>query len=120
MVPSKQPSMLSPYQRRGLVPSFGYAPNLLEQDFTAKSSNKKRVVDLSYIATIRGWIYLAVVMNLYSRRIVGCHMSYRMKQGLATQALKMATALRCPEPGLIHHSDRGSQYVATDYQMTLK
>ena len=102
------------------MPSFGYAPNPLEQDFTVQRPNNKRVVDLSYIATIRGWIYLAVVMNLYSQRIVGCHMSYRMKQGLATQALKMAIALRCPESGQIHHSDRASQYVATDYQMTLK
>lgn len=108
------------YQRQGLAPSFGYAPNLLEQDFTAERPNEKWVVDLSYIATIRGWIYLAVVMDLYSRRIVGWHMSDRMKQDLALQALKMAIALRRPEPGLIHHSDRGSQYVATEYQMTLK
>ena len=108
------------YQRRGLMPSFGYASNLLDQNFTASKPNEKWVVDISYIATIRGWVYLAVVMDLYSRRIVGWHMSDRMKQDLALEALKMAIALRRPSPGLIHHSDRGSQYVATDYQMTLK
>ncbi len=108
------------YQRQGPAPSFGYAPNLLEQDFTAVRPNEKWVVDLSYIATIRGWIYLAVVMDPYSRRIVGWRISDRMKQDLALQALKMAIALRRPEPGLIHHTDCGSQYMATEYQMTLK
>ncbi len=108
------------YRRPGAVPSFGYAPNLLDQDFTVDRPNKKWGVDISYIATLRGWIYLAVVIDLYSRRIVGWHMSDRMRRDLALQALKRAVAVRRPEPGLIHHSDRGSQYGATEYQMTLK
>jgi len=108
------------YQRPGLVPSLGYAPNLLDQNFRAGKPNEKWGVDISYIATLRGWVYLAVVMDLYSRRIVGWYMSDRMKQDLALRALKMAIALRRPEPGLIHHSDRGSQYVANAYQMALQ
>lgn len=109
------------YQQPGVInPSFGYAPNLLAQNFQANNPNEKWVVDISYIPTMRGWIYLAVVMDLFSRRIVGWHMSDRMRHDLALQALNMAIAIRRPEPGLIHHSDRGSQYVATEYQMTLE
>lgn len=108
------------YQRKGKIPSLGYASNLLAQDFTASASNQKWVVDISYIATARGWVYLAVVMDLYSRRIVGWHISDRMKRDLALNALKMAISLRQPPAGLIHHSDRGSQYTSTDYQMLLK
>jgi len=108
------------YRQSAVMPCFGYAPNLLEQDFTTDWPNQKWVADISYIPTLQGWIYLAVVMDLYSRRIVGWSMSDRMKQGLALNALKMALALRRPEAGLIHHSDRGSQYTATDYQIMLK
>jgi len=107
------------FPRRKTLP-YGYAPNLLVQNFTASRPNAKWGVDLSYIATANGWLYLAVVMDLYSRRIVGWYMSDRMKQDLALSALNMAITLRQPPPGLIHHSDRGSQYVATDYQMILK
>lgn len=108
------------YRQSAVMPSFGYAPNLLEQDFTADRANRKWVADISYIPTLQGWIYLAVIMDLYSRRIVGWAMSDRMKQDLALNALKMAVALRRPDAELIHHSDRGSQYAATDYQMMLK
>lgn len=93
-----------------IIPSMGYSPNLLEQDFTAKAPNQKWVVDISYIATSQGWLYLAVVMDLYSRRIVGWSISNRMKQDLALRALQMAITLRCPGAGLVYHSDRGSQY----------
>lgn len=102
-----------------IVPSMGYSPNLLEQNFTAKAPNKKWVADISYIATSQGRLYLAVVMDLYSRRIIGWSISNRMKQDLALRALQMAITLRYPDAGLVHHSDRGSQYTATAYQMLL-
>lgn len=107
------------YKRRTVMPSFGYAPNVLDQNFTAHQPNKKWASDISYIPTLQGWIYLAVVMDVYSRRIVGWQMSDRMGRALALDALKMAITLRKPTAGLIHHSDRGSQYISTDYQMTL-
>jgi len=100
--------------------SFGFAPNLLEQNFEAPKPNEKWAVDISYIETRQGWLYLAVVMDLHSRRIVGWEVSDRMKRDLALRALKMAIALRKPEPGLVHHSDRGSQYCSNQYQMLLK
>lgn len=78
------------------------------------------MADISYIATSQGWLYLAVVMDLYSRRIVGWSISNRMKQDLALRALQMAITLRYPDAGLVHHSDRGGQYTATAYQMLLK
>ena len=99
---------------------MGYSPNLLKQNFTAKTANQKWVADISYIATSQGWLYLAIVMDLYSRRIVGWSISNRMKQDLALRALQMAITLRCPDAGLVHHSDRGRQYTATEYQMLLK
>lgn len=108
------------HHRKGIVPSLGFAANILEQDFNAFAPNQKWGVDISYIATSKGWLYLAVVMDLYSRRIVGWHISDRMKRDLALNALKMAIVLRKPAAGLIHHSDRGSQYTSTDYQMLLK
>lgn len=108
------------YKRNTVMPSLGYAPNLLDQNFESNRPNQKWVADISYILTSQGWIHLAVVMDLYSRRIVGWRMSDRMKQDLALNALRMAVALRAPKAGLIHHSDRGSQYSATQYQMMLK
>lgn len=102
------------------TPAFGFAPNLLEQDFTVRSPDRKWSVDITYIATNEGWLYLAVVIDLFSRRIVGWAVSDRMKKDLALRALRMALVIRQPAPGLIHHSDRGSQYCATDYQMLLK
>lgn len=102
------------------TPSLGFAPNLLERDFMATAANQKWSVDISYIETRRGWLYLAVVIDLYSRKVVGWALSDRMKKDLALRALTMAITLRRPDGGLIHHSDRGSQYCATDYQMELK
>ena len=100
--------------------SYGFAPNILEQNFSASKPNEKWSVDISYIQTRQGWLYLAVVLDLHSRRIVGWAVSDRMKRDLALRALQMAITLRQPEPGLIHHSDRGSQYCSTQYQMLLK
>lgn len=96
------------------------APNLLDQDFSAEGPNRKWGVDISYLWTAEGWLYLAVVIDLYSRRVVGWAVSDRMKKDLAITALQRAIAIRRPEPGLVHHSDRGSQYCSDEYQKILK
>lgn len=95
------------------------APNLLDQDFGAVAPDQKWGVDISYIWTAEGWLYLAIVIDLFSRRIVGWATSDRLKKDLALAALNRAIAIRQPEPGLIHHSDRGSQYCADDYRKRL-
>jgi transposase InsO family protein len=77
------------------------------------------VTDITYIPTGEGWLYLAVILDLYSRRIVGWAMSDRLTRQLALDALGMALARRQPAPGLLHHSDRGSQYASGDYQTAL-
>lgn len=99
---------------------FNIAPNLLGRDFHAERPNQKWAGDISYIWTREGWLYLSVMMDLHSRRIVGWAVSNRLKQDLALQALNRAVALRSPQPGLIHHTDRGSQYCAHDYQKRLR
>ena len=86
------------------------APNLLEQDFTASAPNQKWVQDITYIATNEGWLYLAVVIDLYSRQVVGWSMSKRMKAELVCDAMIMALFRRKMPTGVIVHSDRGSQY----------
>ena len=96
------------------------AMNVLDQDFAARGPNEKWAVDISYVWTAEGWLYLAIVLDLFSRRIVGWSMSDRMKRGLAIEALQRAIALRGPRPGLIHHSDRGSQYCSADYQALVR
>ncbi len=92
------------------------APDLIEQDFHAAAPNQKWVSDISYIWTDEGWLYLAVVMDLYSRAIVGWSMHRRMTQHLVCDALTMAVVRRHAPQGTILHSDRGSQYCATRYQ----
>ncbi|AVM72908.1 Integrase core domain protein [Magnetospirillum gryphiswaldense MSR-1] len=92
------------------------APNVLDQDFIAEQPNEKWGADISYIWTAEGWLYLAIVVDLFSRRIVGWATSDRMKKDLALTALKRALVLRQPPQGVIHHSDRGSQYCSDDYQ----
>ena len=99
---------------------FNIAPNLLNRNFSADQPNQKWVVDISYIWTREGWLYLAVVLDLYSRRVIGWAVSNRMKRDLAIRALEMAVALRKPAKGCIHHSDRGSQYCSHDYQKLLR
>ncbi len=99
---------------------FNIAPNLLNRDFTANKPNQKWVVDISYIWTREGWLYLSAVLDLYSRKVIGWAVSNRMKRDLAIRALDMAVALRRPPEGCVHHSDRGSQYCSHDYQQRLK
>jgi putative transposase len=98
---------------------FNISPNLLDRDFTASAPNQKWAGDISYIWTREGWLYLAVILDLYSRRVIGWAVSNRMKKDLAIRALDMAINLRQPAPGCIHHTDRGSQYCSHDYQKRL-
>jgi putative transposase len=96
------------------------APNRLGGDFTAIAPNQKWTTDITYVPTGEGWLYLAVVLDLFSRRIVGWAMSARMTSDLVKDALRMAIQQRQPAPGLLHHSDRGSQYTGQPYQQLLK
>lgn len=95
------------------------APNRLEQDFTAPAPNRVWVSDITYIWTAEGWLYLAAVLDLHARSVVGWAMADRMTRDLVMSALVMAVGRRRPEPGLIVHSDRGSQYASHDYQALL-
>lgn len=99
---------------------FNIAPNRLNQNFIAERPNQKWAGDISYIWTREGWSYLSVVLDLHSRRVIGWATSNRLKLDLAMRALDNAIALRSPPPGCIHHSDRGSQYCAHDYQKLLR
>jgi putative transposase len=96
------------------------APNLLKRDFTADRPDQKWLADITYIATLEGWLYLAAILDLYTRRIVGWAMSDRMTSDLTMAALEMALLQRQPHAGLIHHSDQGSQYTDQAYQALLK
>jgi putative transposase len=96
------------------------APNLLKRDFVADRPNQKWLSDISYIPTQEGWLYLAAILDLYTRGIVGWAMSDRMTSDLTTSALEMALHQRQPEADLILHSDQGSQYTDQAYQAMLK
>jgi len=102
--------------KRGLAK----ASNLLDQDFSAETVNERWASDITFIYTGQGWLYLAVVMDLYSRRIIGWSMSRRISRHIVVNALNMALGRRRPEGDLIHHSDRGSQYTSDDFQALLK
>ena len=95
------------------------APNLLEQNFSATKPNEKWVSDITYIATQEGWLYLAVVMDLYSRAVIGWSLSSRMTSKLVCDALTMALWRRKKPQGVIIHSDRGSQYCSNAYQVLI-
>jgi transposase InsO family protein len=95
------------------------APNLLQRDFSAPAPNRKWVADITYIDTAEGWLYLAPVLDLFSRRVVGWAMAEHMETSLVEEALGMALARRHPTAGLLHHSDQGSQYTSSAYQQCL-
>ena len=97
----------------------GIAPNVLSRDFTADKANEKWATDITYIWTAEGWLYLAVVMDLYSRRIVGWSIADHMETSLCLDALSMALKSRTNVHGLVHHSDRGSQYASDRYRREL-
>ena len=95
------------------------APNLLARQFTVEAPNRVWASDVTYVWTREGWLYLAVILDLFSRRVVGWHLAPRLKRPLVLKALRSALRSRHPKPGLLHHSDRGSQYASFDYQSAL-
>jgi putative transposase len=96
------------------------AKNVLGRQFQAELPDRKWVVDITYIPTDEGWLYLAGVLDLCSRKIVGWSMAEHLRAELPADALSMAVARRCPDAGLLHHSDRGVQYACDDYQRLLQ
>jgi putative transposase len=102
-------------------PNSTPAPNVLARDFTASAPNRKWVTDITYLATAAGWVYLAVVMDLFSRKVVGWAMSASLATELVSEALRMAIEARRPDgQQLLHHSDRGCQYTSDAYRRTLR
>jgi len=100
--------------------NFSIAPNVLNQNFYASLPNKKYVGDITYIKTKQGWLYLAVIIDLFSRKVVGWSMDENMKTSLVNNALTMAINNRKPSKGLIYHTDRGSQYASNSHKKLLK
>lgn len=99
---------------------FPIAENVLERNFEADEPNRKWVTDITFIPTAEGWLYLAIVIDLFSRRVVGWNMGKRLDRKLVIQALRMALNARAPQNGLMHHSDRGSQYASNEYRELLE
>lgn len=99
---------------------FPLAPNVLDRAFKADAPNQKWVCDITYIETGEGWLYMAALLDLFSRKIVGWSMSDSMRVELVDDALNMALSRRQPDKGLLHHSDRGVQYACGAYQQRLK
>jgi putative transposase len=93
--------------------------NLLARRFAVSVPNSGWVSDITYLWTLEGWLYLAVVLDLFSRRVVGWSLSERLERRLALDALGMALKQRLPSSGMLHHSDRGSQYASHEYQQLL-
>jgi putative transposase len=112
-------------RRRRFVPTtdsrhdMPVAANVLDRCFEADAPNKAWVTDITYVWTREGWLYLAAILDLFSRRVVGWAMSESLSRELALDALDMALRNRAPPTGLLHHSDRGCQYASADYQAAL-
>lgn len=104
----------------GAITADACEPNKLAREFSAGAPNQLWVSDITYIRTWEGWLYLAVVIDLFSRRVVGWSMQDHMRTDLVLDALVMAVGQRLPEPGLLAHSDRGSQYTSGLYQSALR
>jgi len=100
-------------------PAHAPAPNLVARDFAATAPDRLWFGDITYVATREGWLYLAVLLDAHSRRVVGWAMAEHLRAELALDALAMALRVRRPPPGLVHHTDRGSQYTAVAYRATL-
>lgn len=96
------------------------AENLLAQEFDCPTPNARWTADITYLWTGQGWLYLAVVLDLFSRRVVGWSMDTTLERSVVVSALEMAVQGRVPQPGLLCHSDRGSQYASQDYQKALQ
>ena len=99
--------------------AYPVVPNVLERDFEALAPNQKWLADITYVPTDEGWLYLALVLDLYAHKLVGWAMNDTMPQELTLQVLELALGWRDPGAGLVHHSDRGSQYAANDYRRKL-
>jgi putative transposase len=121
----KQSGMCSRTRRRFVVhttdSNHGHpvAPNLLDRQFQQERTDAAWCTDITYVPTVEGWLYLAAVMDLGSRRIIGWSMADHLRAELCTEALAMALQQRRPPEGLLHHSDRGVQYACSDYQRLL-
>jgi transposase InsO family protein len=113
----------SPRKRRPRTtqadPTHSLAPNVLGRQFTASRPDEVWLTDITYIETEQGYLYLAGVMDMYSRQIVGMAMADHLRTELVESALDMAITHRCPSPDLLHHSDRGSQYTSAAYRKCL-
>ena len=111
-------------RRRALPSDVGVraiiAPNVLDREFSATTPNQKWVADFTYIWTSEGWLFLAAVLDLLSRRVVGWSMQTAMTSQLVTDALMMAIWRRGPAEMLLHHSDQGSQYTSEEFQRLLE
>jgi transposase InsO family protein len=99
---------------------FPIAPNVLNRDFNPVQPNRVWSGDITFIPTMEGWLYLAILLDLYSRKVVGFALADHLQTALINQALNQALCLRQPKAGLVHHSDRGSQYAGFDYQQALQ
>ena len=95
-------------------------PNILDRNFNVQAPNKVWTTDITYLWTLQGWVYVAVVMDLYSRQIVGWAIDDHMRTSLCVRALQMAYGRKKPSSGLIHHSDRGAQYASYEYREHLE
>ncbi len=113
--PRKKSRPVTTQREEGTLP----APNLLNQEFSASAPNQKWVGDITYIETAEGWLYLAAVLDLFSRKIVGWAMADHLEASLVEEAWNMARRQRQPEAGLLHHSDQGRQYTSHTYQKAL-
>jgi putative transposase len=100
-------------------PSHAVAPNVLDRDFKASRPDERWVTDITYVWTGEGWLYLAVILDLFSRAVVGWALDRTMSTSLPLRALDMAIRRRRPRPGLLHHSDRGCQYTSSEYRAAL-
>jgi transposase InsO family protein len=98
------------------APAMAIKGNLLARRFAVPAPNFGWVTDITYLWTLEGWLYLAVILDLFSRRVSGWALSERLEGGVALEALKMALTEWEPQQGLLHHSDRGSQYASQEYQ----
>jgi putative transposase len=96
------------------------APNLVDRNFTASAPNRLWLADITYVETYQGWLYLAAVIDLFSRKIVGWAMADHLRADLPLAALRMAISIQRPSAGLIHHSDRGVQYASAEYRKLLQ
>jgi putative transposase len=121
----KERGLVGEPQKRWHHPSPGPSgdvsvPNTLARAFTVSAPNRVWASDITYVRTWEGWLYVAVVLDLFSRRVVGWSMRPTLHTDIALSALTMAVGQRLPEPGLLQHSDRGSQYTSEDYQQVLR